>query len=112
MLITFIALEKCKNECGMALNILVQSFYPLKMRITWFPDRFHFNNIKKLWQLKYYHVALHNLLSYFFFQADCLEEGEADVHVFMSVFNRIEATEVKDIIATGKRLQVPRLVCA
>ena len=62
--------------------------------------------------LKYYHVALPNLLSYFFFQADCLEEGEADVHVFMSVFNRIEATEVKDIIATGKRLQVPRLVCA
>ena len=60
--------------------------------------------------LKYYHVALPNLLSYFFFQADCLEEGEADLHVFMSVSNGIEATEVKDIIATGKRSQVPRLV--
>ncbi|CAH3016743.1 unnamed protein product [Porites evermanni] len=40
--------------------------------------------------------------------ADCLEEGEADLHIFMSVSNRIEATEVKDIIATGKRSQVPR----
>ena len=29
----------------------------------------------------------------------------------MSVSNRIEATEVKDVIATGKRSQVPRLVC-
>ena len=61
--------------------------------------------------LKYYHVALRNLLSCFFFQADCLEEGEADLQVFMSVSNRREATEVKDIIATGKRSKVPKLVC-
>ena len=53
--------------------------------------------------LKYYHVALRNLLSCFFFQADCLEEGGADLQVFISVSNGREATEVKDIIATGKR---------
>ena len=51
------------------------------------------------------------LLSCFFFQADCLEEGEADLQVFMSVSNRREATEVKDIIATGKWSKVPKLVC-
>ena len=37
--------------------------------------------------LKYYHVALRNLLSCFFFQADCLEEGGADLQVFISVSN-------------------------
>ena len=50
-------------------------------------------------------------MSCFFFQADCFEEGGADLQVFMSVSNGREATEVKDIIATGKRSQVPRLVC-
>ena len=93
----------------MALNILVQCFCPLKIRITRFPGGFR-PLFKNYGNLKYYHVALPNLLSYFFFQADCLEEGEADLHVFMSVSNGIEATEVKDIIATGKRSQVPRLV--
>ena len=61
--------------------------------------------------LKYYHVALRNLMSCFFFQAHCLEEGRADLQVFMSISNGWEATEVKDIIATEKRSQVSRLVC-
>ena len=37
--------------------------------------------------LKYYHVALRNLMSCFFFQAHCLEEGRADLQVFMSISN-------------------------
>jgi len=46
-----------------------------------------------------------------FFRQIVLKKVEADLQVFMSVSNRREATEVKDIIATGKGSQVPRLVC-
>ena len=35
-----IALEKCKKECVMAYNILVQVFSPLNIKITQFPDWF------------------------------------------------------------------------
>ena len=41
--ITFIALEKCEKECTMLEIILVQGFFPLKIKITQFPARFHHN---------------------------------------------------------------------
>ena len=41
--ITPIAIEKCKKECNLAKNILVQGFCPLKIKITQFADGFHLN---------------------------------------------------------------------
>ena len=40
MLVTSIALEKCKKRMQCALNYLVQGFRPLKIKITQFPDGF------------------------------------------------------------------------
>ena len=37
------ALEKCKKQCDMALNILLHGFCPLKIKITQFSDGFCLN---------------------------------------------------------------------
>ena len=43
ILITSIALEKCKKECDIVEIILVQGFCPLKIKITQYPDGFRLN---------------------------------------------------------------------
>ena len=37
---TLLALEKCKKDCNILKNILVQGFCPLKIKIIQFPDGF------------------------------------------------------------------------
>ena len=41
ILITSLALEKCKKECNILEIILVQGFCPLKIKVSQFPGGFH-----------------------------------------------------------------------
>ena len=59
-LITSLALEKCKKQCNMLYIILVQSFRPLKIKITQFPGRFRLNVGDVRWRLSVYELRNRN----------------------------------------------------
>ena len=69
-LITSLALEKCKKQCNMLYIILVQSFRPLKIKITQFPGRFRLNVGDVRWRLSVYELRnRNNIITLFLYLA-------------------------------------------